>query len=189
MSYKKNAVGAIQYNNGDFFVNNATEEDAPDFTPVITFEPIMQAGKTIGAVIAGYPLDNALLDNIKRLTGLEMFIYDNDTSSAATALAQDGRTRLVGVAIKDTAVTNAVLTEGHSLTARANLYGQPYLASYLPLKNGDDKIIGMISAAKPQQDILDIANATNRLTLITVILIMLVLLWPIYTFTKRLTTE
>ena len=46
---------------------------------------------------------------------------------------------------------------------------------------------GMISAAKPQQDILDVENSTNRLTLITVIVIMLVLSWPIYAFTRRLT--
>ncbi len=150
--------------------------------------PVVDAKKKIvGLVIAGYPLDNALVDNIKRVTGLDMFIYDGDVSSAATAFAEDGRTRLTGATIADEEVKTSVLKLGKTVTAQAELYGRPFRASYLPLHNGDDKIIGMISAAKPQQDILDVENATNRLTLVTVIIIMLVLSWPIYAFTRRLT--
>ena len=151
--------------------------------------PVTHKGKIIGAVIAGYPLDNALVDSIKRVTGLEMFVYENDTSVAATAFALDGRTRLTGLRLTDDKVGNSVLKDGQSMTAQTDFYGQPFLASYLPLTSGDDKIVGMLSAAKPQQDILDIVNATNRLTLITVILIMLVLAYPIYVFTRRLTSE
>ena len=151
--------------------------------------PVTQDGEVIGAVIAGYPLDNALVDGIKRVTGLEMFVYENDTSIAATAFALDGRTRLTGLRLTDDKVGNSVLKDGQSMTAQTDFYGQPFLASYLPLTSGDDKIVGMLSAAKPQQDILDIVNATNRLTLITVILIMLVLAYPIYVFTRRLTSE
>ncbi len=143
----------------------------------------------IGVVIAGYPLDNALVDNIKRITGLEMFIYEQDRAVAATVLAADGRTRVTGITLGDEVVRATVLAEGSSRTAQADLHGRPFLMSYLPLINGDDKIIGMISAGKSQQDILDIANSTNRLTLITVILIMLILAYPIYLVTKRLSAE
>ena len=151
--------------------------------------PILVAGKPVGVVIAGYPLDNALVDNIKRVTGLEMFIYEGKNSVAATALAKDGRTRLVGLSVANDAVENTVLRDGKETTENVTFSGRPFLASYLALKNGDAKIVGMISAAKPQQDILNIVNATNRLTLITVIVIMLVLVFPIYLFTKRLTAE
>ena len=151
--------------------------------------PVMQESEVVGTVIAGYPLDNALLDSIKRVTGLEMFVYENDTSVAATAFALDGRTRLTGLRLADDTVGNSVLKDGQSMTAQTDFHSQPFLASYLPLTSGDDKIVGMLSAAKPQQDILDIVNATNRLTLITIILIMLVLTFPIYIFTRRLTDE
>lgn len=151
--------------------------------------PVEQDTAIIGAVIVGYPLDNALVDGIKRVTGLEMFIYENDTSIAATAFAEDNRTRLTGLTVGDSKIEDSVLLNGKSMMAQTDFYGQPFLASYLPLTNGDDKIVGMISASKPQQDILDIANATNRLTLITVIFIMLVLAYPIYLFTRRLTKE
>ena len=150
--------------------------------------PLVAGGKTIGVVVAGYPLDDALLDSIKRVTGLDMFIYEDTTSVAATALADDGRTRLTGLTLPAASISS-VLTNGETVTARVVLGGKAFNASYLPLLNGDNKIIGMISAAKPEQDILDIENATNRLTLITVILIMLVLSYPMYLFTRRLTEE
>ena len=172
---------------GNSFVT--IEENSVEKLAISAGAPIMQKDKIIGVVIAGYPLDNALVDSVKRITGLEMFIYTGSVSSAATALAADGRTRLTGEEVTDPVVRATVLVGGKTTTAQANFYGQPYLASYIPLKNGDGKIIGMISAGKPQQDILDIANSTNRLTLITIILIMLILALPIYLFTKRLTQE
>ncbi len=147
-----------------------------------------QAGKISGVVVAGYPLDNALADNIKRVTGLEMLIYEGDTAVAATAFAQDGRTRVVGT-VAPADIKSAVITNGQPASGEANLYGRPFRASYLPLQNADGKVVGMISSAKPEQDILDIANATNRLTLITIVIIMLILAYPMYAFTKRLTTE
>ncbi len=183
---------------GDSLLGERALEEAVRGDPFVTIEespveklsiraaaPIKRADKTVGVVIAGYPLDNALVDNIKRITGLEMFLYTGSVSTASTALASDGRTRLTGITLADSTVRSEVLGAGKTTTAQAEFYGQPFLASYLPLLNGDDKIIGMISAAKPQQDILDIANSTNRLTLITVLLILLVLLFPIYKLSKR----
>lgn len=167
-----------------------TIEDSPvERLSIRAASPIIKNKKIVGAVVTGYPLDNALVDGIKRVTGLEMFVYHASTSVAATALASDGRTRLTGITLENPDVEERVLDKGEGITSQVTFYGQPFLASYLPLMNGDEKIIGMISAAKPQQDILDIANATNRLTLITVILIMLALAYPIYAFTRRLTEE
>ncbi|MEK7530250.1 MAG: cache domain-containing protein [Patescibacteria group bacterium] len=151
--------------------------------------PLVRDGQPMGVVIAGYQLDNALVDRMKRVTGLEMLIYNKNTSVAATALAADGRTRVTGVPVSNSEVEQTVLVDGKSMTAESRFYGAPYQSSFLPLVNGDKKIVGMISAAKPEQDILDIANATNRLTLITIIIIMLALAYPIYFLTRRLTSE
>ncbi len=165
------------------------EESSVEKFSIRAGAPVVQNGKIVGTVIGGYPLDNPLVDNIKRITGLEMFIYQKNIPVAATALAEDGRTRMIGTPLSSQDIATTVLDRGNSVTTREDLSGQPFFASYLPLSNGDGKIVGMISAAKPEQDILDISNATSRLTLITVVLIMLVLTYPIYVFTKRLTTE
>ena len=172
---------------GNTFVT--VEDSAVEKLSIRAGSPLVQNKKIIGAVIAGYPLDNALVDNIKRVTGLDLFIYDKTTAVSATALATDGRTRMTGVELANQGVQTSVFSNEEPATAQVTFYGQPFLASYLPLVNGDDKVIGVISAAKPEQDILDIANSTNRLTLITVLIIMLILIIPIYLVTKRLSDE
>ena len=172
---------------GNTFVT--IEESPVEKLSIRAGAPILEKGKPIGVVIAGYPLDNALVDSVKRLTGLDMLIYSGTSATAASAFASDGRTRLTGVSVTDPNVRGPVMTEGKSVNVRAEFFGRGYRASYLPLKNGDEKVIGMLSAAKPEQDILDVENSTNRLTLVTVVLIMLLLAWPIYLFTKRLSSE
>jgi hypothetical protein len=148
--------------------------------------PILdQNNKLVGTVVDGFQLDNAFADKMKRLTGFDMFVYNGDTSVAGTALGTDGRTRLIGNKISDSDITNNVLLAGKSYTNSTEINGVPFQASYLPLLNGDDKIVGMISADKAQQDIVDIANATNRLTLTTVLIVLLVLIFPIYFISKK----
>ena len=151
--------------------------------------PLYRKGEITGTLVAGFPLDNVFADKMKKITGLEMSIYENDTIVATTALGADGRTRLSGILIGDQSVKNAVLEKGEAATARVELRGESFLASYLPVMNADGKIVGMFSASKPQQDILAIANTTNRLTLITVTLILLILTFPIYALTRRLLGE
>jgi sensor histidine kinase regulating citrate/malate metabolism len=151
--------------------------------------PIFSQGKIAGVIIAGFLLDNALVDNIKRITGLEMSIYEMDIVVATTLLNPDGRTRSTGSKVVDLQVKENVLTQGQEITLRTEILSRPALASYLPLKNSEEKIIGMISSLKPQQEILALANAVNRLTLVTVAVLMLLSVLPIYLFTRRLSLE
>ena len=151
--------------------------------------PIVKGSKILGTVVAGYPLDNAFVDRMKRVTGLEMFVYKDTTSIAATAFATDGTTRLVGTVLDDAAIRESVFGGAKTVTADTGISGERFQVSYSPITNADDKVVGMLSAAKHQQDIVNIANATNRLTLITVILILLVLALPIYFVAKKFGTE
>ena len=149
--------------------------------------PIISDGEVIGAIITGFPLDNNLLDSIKRITNLEMTIYENDLSVASTLLKPDGRSRSTGIKQADSLVLETVMVKGEPITLRTEILSSQFLASYLPIRDADDNIVGAFSAAKPQQEILDVANATNRLTLITVVIIMLILIFPISVLTRRLT--
>lgn len=145
--------------------------------------PIISKGKVVGVVLAGYQLDNAFVDGMKRVTGLEMFIYKDDISISGTAFAADGTERLIGVKVEGE-IRKDVLGEGKSALSEVTMYGEPFQASYAPLRNEDGKVVGMLSAAKRQQEIINVANATNRLTLITVLLIILILFVPVYSLAK-----
>jgi len=151
--------------------------------------PLIYKEKIVGALIAGYHLDNALADNIKRITGLELSIYEGDLRVATTEFSRDGRTRSVGIRETNQKIKEIVLRNGEDIVVRTEILSRPYLASYLPLRDTDGKIVGMLSAAQPQQEILSLANATNRLTLVTVAILMLILAWPVYLLTKRLSGE
>ncbi len=151
--------------------------------------PLKIKNKIVGAVVGGFLLDNALVDNIKRVTGLEMSVLEGNVIAATTILNPDGRTRGVGIKITNKEITSAVLERGEEAVLRTEILSRPALVSYLPIKNHDGENIGMVSSLKPQQDILDLANAANRLTLITVAVLMLILALPIYLLTKRLSEE
>jgi hypothetical protein len=168
---------------GNSFV---TIEDSPvEGLSIRAGSPINDGKKVIGTIIAGYQLDSVFADNMKRVTGLEMFIYKDMVSVAGTAFASDGITRLVGVSLDDSNIQKSVFEKGDTVTGSVIMGNDPFEASYSPLLNKDGKTIGMLSAAKSEGDIVKIANATNRLTLITVIFILLALLIPIFAVSKK----
>ena len=165
------------------------EDGAVEGLSIRSGAPLLQGNKIVGTVIAGFQLDNVFADNMKRLTGLEMFIYKDAVSVAGTAFASDGRTRLVGVNLDSDEKVRSVLSAGKTEVGSVDIFGQTFHSSYTPLTNSDGKVVGMLSAAKPQQDIVNIANATNRLTMITVLFILLGLISPIYAFAKKVSGE
>ncbi len=148
--------------------------------------PLYKDGKVVGTIVAGFPLDNVMVDGIKNITGLDTTLYQADLVVASTSMSADGRSRLVGVPIEDTTVKNNVLVMGQTVTSKVSISGMPFLASYVPFENTDGKIVGMFSSAKPQSDIVDIANTTNRLTLLAVTVILIILAVPMYLVTKKL---
>ena len=143
----------------------------------------------MGVVIGGFSLDNALADNMKRITGLDMSIFEGNTMVAATYLHPDGRTRSIGVKQTDPEVLKGVLELGTGTTLRTKIFSRPYLASFLPIRDADNNIVGMLSAAKAQNEILETAEQSNRLTLGAVVIIMIIMVMPVYLITKRLSKE
>lgn len=142
-----------------------------------------------GIVVAGFPLDNAFADSMKRITGLEMSLFAGEILAATTMFEPGGQFRGTGTKLTDERVYATVLSQGQPITLRTTILSRPHIASYLPLKDADGTIVGMLSAARPQQAILETANATNRLTLFVVAVIALVLIVPIYLITRRLSRE
>ena len=167
---------------GDSLVDIASS--APEGFSIRASSPVMANGETVGIIVAGFPLDNALADGLKKITGLEMSIFEADTRAATTLFNPDGRTRSVGIKQTDSKVSQSVLQQGNELTLRPLMLSRPYLASYLPILNAANEIVGMVSAAEPQQEVLDIVQTTNRLTLIVVMIIMLIIITPIYLMTR-----
>lgn len=187
---------------GENLLGEKSVASAYDGTPLVTIgtsaaeqfsiraaAPIRLQEDIIGAVVLGFSLDSVLVDSMKKITGLEMSIFENETQVATTLFNLDGYTRNVGIKNIDSRVSETVLKEGNALTLRTTVLSRPFLASFLPLRDVDNVIVGMISASKPQAEILETAQATNRLTLVIVMIIMIIMIMPIYFITRRLSKE
>lgn len=151
--------------------------------------PLYLKEKLVGVVVAGFQLDNAFVDSIKKITGLEMSIFQGNTRVATTTLNPDGRTRSTGITEVDKRVNEAVFGKKSAIILRTNLLSRPYLSSYFPIMGAENQVVGMLAAAKAQRDLAETINSTNRLTLVTVVIIMLLLTAPIYLISRRLSGE
>ncbi len=150
--------------------------------------PIQRSGAILGTVTAGTLIDNAFLDNIKRITGLEASLYGGDTLSATTLTNFSGGVRPLGIKETNPDVAAAVLGAGEPFSGAISLLNTPYLAAYLPLKDIDNEPVGMLFAGRPELTVLQTAGRSIQVTfLVTVALLMLAVV-PAY-FTSRYITS
>lgn len=147
---------------------------------------VAEGGSVVGYVIAGFILDNNFADSLKRVTGLDVSIYDKDRVVASTILGFDDSTRISGTYLSNSFIEDAVLKNGRSITINNDIVLKPFLSSYFAFSDSGRHVSGMMSLSKSQREILEIANTTNVLTLISVIIIMVILAVPIFAFSKRL---
>jgi len=143
----------------------------------------------VGIVIGGFIVDNAFADRMKKITGLETAVYKGDSLVATTILGPDLKTRNVGAKQTDSKVIEQVLGKGEGMTGRTTIFSRPYLAAFLPLKNSEGKVIGMLEASRLQTGIIETANSASRLTLLVTIIIIIMALMPAYLLAKKLTEE
>lgn len=143
----------------------------------------------IGAVITGFIVDNAFADRIKKVTGLEATIYKDDILVATSILGPDLKTRNIGTKQTNLKVLEQVLMKGEGITVRTTVFGRPYLATYLPLKNTEGEVIGMLEASRLQTGIAETAASASRLSLLVTIIIITMALMPSYLLAKKLTEE
>jgi hypothetical protein len=166
------------------------ESPSPEKFSIRGAAPIFDGqNNIIGAVITGFVIDNAFADKIKKVTGLEATIYNNDAVAATTIFDPTGKTRNTDVKQTDASVLSAVLIEGKAMTGRTVIFSKPYLAAYLPVQNAGGKTVGMLQTFRPETEIVEAAASTNRLTLFITIIIVLMMLMPAYWIAKKITEE
>lgn len=148
---------------------------------VRTATPIRDSGGTvIGATVAGLTLDNAFVDGIKRQTGLDTTIYAENTRSATTLEAEDGKSRLLGIKEANVSVVEQVLRKGQNFKGTVNISNKPYLAVYAPVKDSENVPVGMLFIGSPRIDLLKTAGQSVQLTFLMSVVLLLLASWPAY---------
>lgn len=151
--------------------------------------PVMKNDKVVGAVVFGFPLDDAFVDGMKDATGLDFSIFEGTKMAATTEFQSDERTRMTGFEQNDPQVLDAVMRDLGTIVVTEKHGSRTTIAAYVPLSDKSGQVVGMLSASKPEREIVETMNATNRYTIVIVLGIMLLLSFPLYYIARRLGEE
>lgn len=114
-----------------------------------------------GMVVVGYSYsDNAIVDDIMEQTNNHATIFC-DNLRIATTLVNDDGTRAVGTTMKD-AVYEQVITKGEMYQQETELFGAPYMATYMPITDKNGVVKGAFFTGSPMEE-----NIKNIRTVIT----------------------
>lgn len=86
---------------------------------------------------------NKVLDGLKERMGCEFTIFEGDTRAYST-VTQNGE-RVVGTKLASN-LCDIVLEQGNTYVGEADILGVQYLCSYVPTKDADGKVNGLIFA-------------------------------------------
>jgi len=160
--------------------------------PVISISsavPILSGGNVVGTVTTSVLADNGFVDGIKSSTGLDSSIYSGDSLSATTLTAPDNQTRLIGVKLSDKAVTSKVLEQKQAFKGTVDILNRPYLTAYVPLKDVNNNVVGMLFIGQPQSSVLQDAGRSIELTFIAAAALLLASIVPAYLISRSLTKQ
>ena len=111
--------------------------------------PVMHDGKIVGSVSIGTSLVTpAYLDWLKKLSGVNVTIFKGDTRVMTTITLQDGK-RAIGTKLQSPEILKAVLERGETVYSHNNILGVDYNSAYWPVKDANDKIVGMWFVGMP----------------------------------------
>ncbi|WP_240825555.1 methyl-accepting chemotaxis protein [Desulfovibrio sp. UIB00] len=111
--------------------------------------PVMHDGKLVGSVSIGTSLVTpAYLDWLKKLSGVNVTIFKGDTRVMTTIMLQDGK-RAIGTKLQSPEILKAVLERGETVFSHNNILGIDYNSAYWPVKDANEKIVGMWFVGMP----------------------------------------
>ena len=111
--------------------------------------PVKIGDKVVGSVTTGVdltPADHAVVEEVKKLFGIECTLFQGDTR-VTTTLMKDGQ-RVIGTKMDNPKVLDTVLAKGQRFLAINKILGKDYTTAYWPLKDASGKVIGMLFIGK-----------------------------------------
>ncbi len=127
-------------------------------------------GDVAGVVTLGYNLSNEdFVDNQKEILGCDVTIF-HGIERVTTTIMKDGE-RLVGTKLEHQVIIDTVLKDGNNFYGEATILGMPYLTAYMPIRNVDNTISGILFIGKNSNIVKEL---TSRLFIsLNIILIIL----------------
>lgn len=142
----------------------------------------MNGTKMLAYELDGYvgPEDKTIvLDELKELLGCEFTIFHGD-ERAYTTIQRDGK-RAVGTKLSED-IAAIVLEQGQSYVGNASIFGVMHLCSYVPTKDENGQIDGLIFAGISMHDAYAQLNRTVSISVIAgiVMLVLSIILMSVF---------
>jgi len=115
--------------------------------------PVQAGDQVIGTVMTGFGFDNAVVDGIKDISGVEATIFVGNKRVATTITDEKGE-RQVGTTQDDPQILDTVLKKKENYTGEAEVLGKPYLVCYQPILDSKGDALGMLFVGLNQEDVL-----------------------------------
>ncbi|MBQ7617257.1 MAG: diguanylate cyclase, partial [Desulfovibrio sp.] len=104
--------------------------------------PVYLNSEVVGAVLFGDSFKtNAFVDEIKKVTGLEMTVFDQ-TTRLSTTIMRHGE-RMIGTKLENPKIITDVLEHGEIFQDDTQILGLSYKTIYWPIENKSGQILGM----------------------------------------------
>jgi hypothetical protein len=151
--------------------------------------PIEKDKTVIGVVETQMLIDNSFVDQIRGDLEHDVSVYSGKAISATSLINPDNHLRPLGLVEEDPQVKSEVLDKGRSYSAAVEILNTPYFAYFLPLKDVNNKVVGMLSLEEPQSNVLQVAGQTIGLTFVATLLFLLLSLIPVYLASRYLSRQ
>lgn len=128
-----------------------------------------EQGKIIGVISTGYRLDsNEVVDYIKKKLECDASIFLGDTR-VSTTIIKDGE-RVIGSKL-DSKISEIVLAN-KEYSGEADVLGEKYSTLYTPIVGQDNKVIGVLVAAKNKAEVTNFKTSFIMDTIIIALIIL-----------------
>jgi len=162
---------------------------APTVT-LVAASPIRDAtGTIVGVAVAGRAITGAFVDGVRASTGLDSAVYGGNVRAATTLTAPGSADRAIGIKETTLAATQAVLEQNHSFTGVASFQNRDYLAAFTPLRDINNRPVGMLLVARPKDALYAAANNSIQLTFLFVVILTFVCIYPVYRISRFLSLQ
>jgi methyl-accepting chemotaxis protein len=131
--------------------------------------PVKRGNQIIGSITTGIDLssDFRFVDNMKKLFDVECTIFHGDMR-VSTTIMREGK-RAIGTKMDNPVVIEKVLGKGEIYLALNKILGRDYNTAYLPIRNLEGKIAGMLFIGKDRHGIVSAQKAMySYIALVTV---------------------
>ena len=112
--------------------------------------------------------NHQIADKIKKATNMDITIFYGSVRYMTSIIDENGD-RMVGTKAGDEVVERVLKNGEEYFSQNVNIYGQAYFGYYLPLRDNDGEIVGMVFSGMPQADAR--AQITSILSLVVIIVV------------------